>query len=229
MLGWPFHLTEQPAVYSCMPSVDMMQFGMDNPAPGTVVLISGERDFAYGVSAMRNRHYRVVIMAPLHILHDSLRCQASALYDWDAVNSGKHGPGRSADFGRPPLPLGQPSHGHIRPPSGPQLQKTSAGLPTPVTTTGTPDNNGNRSAADGPPRDLLAGVSALFTSPTTSRSRSGFHSHESSGVSEAYHDGRTYVTPKGKERWGSVGSSISPSTFVRRSDCSYLWCPLTDA
>jgi len=62
--------------------VDMMAFAMDNPAPATIVLISGDRDFVHAVAQLRLRRYQVVIIAPPHNMHSSLRMQASEFYDW---------------------------------------------------------------------------------------------------------------------------------------------------
>ncbi|KIM80867.1 hypothetical protein PILCRDRAFT_822164 [Piloderma croceum F 1598] len=60
---------------------DMLAYAIDNQAPATIVLISGDRDFAYAVSILRLRNYRVVIIAP-PIIHASLKSQASILVDW---------------------------------------------------------------------------------------------------------------------------------------------------
>lgn len=72
--------------YSCL--VDMMTFAMDTPAPATIILISGDRDFVYPVSILRNRRYRVILIAPIST-HSSLKHQASKVLDWEEV-VGKH-------------------------------------------------------------------------------------------------------------------------------------------
>ena len=59
----------------------MLAHAIDNPAPSTVILISGDRDFVYAVSVLRLRKYRVVVIAPT-AAHGSLKNQASALYEW---------------------------------------------------------------------------------------------------------------------------------------------------
>ncbi|KAI0371739.1 DUF537-domain-containing protein, partial [Pilatotrama ljubarskyi] len=61
--------------------VDMLTYAIDNPAPATIVLISGDRDFVYAVSVLRLRRYRVVVVAP-YTAHASLKSQASAVLDW---------------------------------------------------------------------------------------------------------------------------------------------------
>lgn len=65
------------------PVVDMLTYAIDNPAPATVVLISGDRDFVYAVSVLRLRRYRVVVVAP-YTAHASLKSQASTVLDWEA-------------------------------------------------------------------------------------------------------------------------------------------------
>jgi hypothetical protein len=60
----------------------MLAYAIDNQAPATIVLISGDRDFAYAVSILRLRNYRVVVVAP-PIIHPSLKSQASILVDWN--------------------------------------------------------------------------------------------------------------------------------------------------
>ena len=62
--------------------VDMLAYAIDNPAPATIVLISGDRDFVYAVSVLRLRRYRVVLVAP-NSAHASLKSQASSVLDWE--------------------------------------------------------------------------------------------------------------------------------------------------
>ncbi|KAF8894338.1 NYN domain-containing protein, partial [Gymnopilus junonius] len=61
--------------------VDMFAHAIDTPAPSTVVLITGDRDFAYAVSTLRLRRYRVVLLT-LSNAHASLTAQASICLDW---------------------------------------------------------------------------------------------------------------------------------------------------
>lgn len=71
--------------------VDMLTYAIDNPAPATIVLISGDRDFVYAVSVLRLRKYRVVLVAP-HCAHASLKSQASAVLNWETDIMGKTSP-----------------------------------------------------------------------------------------------------------------------------------------
>ncbi|KAJ6513882.1 NYN domain-containing protein [Mycena vitilis] len=64
--------------------VDMLAYAMDHPAPATLILISGDRDFAYAVSILRLRKYEVVVMSlPMPGPHISLKSQASVYLDWN--------------------------------------------------------------------------------------------------------------------------------------------------
>lgn len=63
-----------------MMMVDIVAHAIDNP-PSTVMLITGDRDFVYAVSTMRNRKYRVVLLAP-PAAHASLKSQATFVYEW---------------------------------------------------------------------------------------------------------------------------------------------------
>ncbi|OCH95310.1 DUF537-domain-containing protein [Obba rivulosa] len=80
--------------------VDMLTFAMDTPAPATIILISGDRDFVYAVSVLRMRRYRVVLIAP-NSTHCGLKSQASIILNWEfhvlripkAMNSSNQVPG----------------------------------------------------------------------------------------------------------------------------------------
>lgn len=60
----------------------MLAYAIDNQAPATIVLISGDRDFAYAVSVLRLRRYRIVLVAPPQT-HISLKSQATKVVDWN--------------------------------------------------------------------------------------------------------------------------------------------------
>ncbi|KAJ3989209.1 NYN domain-containing protein [Lentinula detonsa] len=67
--------------------VDMLAFAMDNPscpASTTIMLISGDRDFAYALSTLRLRRYNIVVVAPSNA-HASLRTQASSFFNWNTT------------------------------------------------------------------------------------------------------------------------------------------------
>jgi len=62
--------------------VDMLAHAIDNPAPSTVMIITGDRDFAYAISILKLRRYRVVLVT-LNNAHPSLTSQASLYFDWN--------------------------------------------------------------------------------------------------------------------------------------------------
>ena len=59
----------------------MLAYAIDNTAPSTIVLISGDRDFAYALSVLRLRRYRVILIT-LPSAHASLVSQATLHFDW---------------------------------------------------------------------------------------------------------------------------------------------------
>lgn len=61
-----------------------MAHAIDNPAPWTFVLISGDRDFAYAISVLRLRRYQIVLFSP-PTAHISLKSQATTCLDWSNV------------------------------------------------------------------------------------------------------------------------------------------------
>jgi hypothetical protein len=64
--------------------VDIMAFVKDNPAPATIILISGDRDFAYLLSTIRWRQYHVVLVSNTFMTHESLSSQANVAFDWQS-------------------------------------------------------------------------------------------------------------------------------------------------
>lgn len=70
--------------------VDMLAFANDHPSPATVILIAGDRDYAYAVSTLRLRQYNVVlIVPPAPNIPQSLESQASVVVDWNFAILGK--------------------------------------------------------------------------------------------------------------------------------------------
>lgn len=71
--------------------VDMMLFALDNPAPSTVIiLITAEELSPYAISALRLRHYKLVLITPQNNgnpLRPSMAAQANEVIDWASVMS----------------------------------------------------------------------------------------------------------------------------------------------
>ncbi|KAI5899957.1 uncharacterized protein SCHCODRAFT_02024849 [Schizophyllum commune H4-8] len=63
---------------------DMLVFALREPAPSTVVLVSGDRDFAYTASILRQRGINVVLVCHARPgPHRSLAAQVSECVDWN--------------------------------------------------------------------------------------------------------------------------------------------------
>ncbi|XJO78003.1 hypothetical protein BDV3_002506 [Batrachochytrium dendrobatidis] len=62
--------------------VDMLSYIIDTPAPATIVLISGDRDFLYALAVLQNRGYNVVLIVPNRGASPILRAQASIVLEW---------------------------------------------------------------------------------------------------------------------------------------------------
>ena len=68
------------------PKVDMLAFAVDHPAPATIILIAGDRDYAHAVSTLKLRKYRVILVVPPSShTSSSLESQASLVIDWSAA------------------------------------------------------------------------------------------------------------------------------------------------
>lgn len=75
------YIIDVNAVFPMLP-VDMLAFAIDNCAPATFLMITGDRDFSYAASILRLRGYEVIVVLPSTSSHVSLRKQASILFDW---------------------------------------------------------------------------------------------------------------------------------------------------
>jgi hypothetical protein len=71
--------------------VDMLAFAIDHHrTPATIILIAGDRDYAYAMSTLRLRKYTVVlIVPPAQNISQSLESQASVVIDWNHAILGK--------------------------------------------------------------------------------------------------------------------------------------------
>jgi hypothetical protein len=65
---------------------DMLVFALDNPAPTTILLISGDGDFAYTLSKLQARGYTVPLIAPLNS-HSELKARATKVYKWCEIHA----------------------------------------------------------------------------------------------------------------------------------------------
>lgn len=75
---------------------DIMAFALDVPAPARIVLISGDRDFAYPLSLIRGRGYQVVLITPPVGAVPILEASANHVARWrqDVLGLDRDGNGR---------------------------------------------------------------------------------------------------------------------------------------
>ncbi|KAL0947150.1 hypothetical protein HGRIS_013278 [Hohenbuehelia grisea] len=73
----------QENVVDQMIIVDMLTYAMDHPPPALVLLISGERGFAYAVSMLRARRYDVVVMSAPGLGTSHLMHLSSVYFEWN--------------------------------------------------------------------------------------------------------------------------------------------------
>lgn len=95
---------------------DLLAYAIDQPAPATVVLISGDRDFAYPLGVLRNRGYNVVLVTPPIGAVPILEASANIVMSWrqdvlgvqtnkdgkpyiNYTNNGPHTPSKQANSG----------------------------------------------------------------------------------------------------------------------------------
>ncbi|GLJ18748.1 hypothetical protein SUGI_0334640 [Cryptomeria japonica] len=70
--------------------VDMFLFALDNPPPSTILLISGDVDFAPALHKLGQRGYTVVLAIPARVGVSSALCNAGRfVWDWPSVARGE--------------------------------------------------------------------------------------------------------------------------------------------
>jgi hypothetical protein len=78
----------QKDVADKMMMVDMVAFALDTPAPATIVVISGDRDFAYAIAILRNRKYKLNLISGSNVSDRGLRQKVDKVYQWKDVING---------------------------------------------------------------------------------------------------------------------------------------------
>ncbi len=88
----------------------MILYALESPISSTtIVLITGDRDFAYAVATLRLRQYRVVVISPsIPSPHCSLTVHASVAIDWNATVMKDLSPPESSPGPPPSLPTSPP-------------------------------------------------------------------------------------------------------------------------
>ncbi|CED84070.1 NYN domain, limkain-b1-type [Phaffia rhodozyma] len=169
---------------------DIFMYALDNPAPATIVLISGDKDFSYILANLCNRQYNVILVENQIGAAEELKSSASQVYKWREL---LRDAGASKGASLPPtLPISSipapivfptprrtrsnsdpnvspsaiPTALHAKPDyeSRPVLNKTSSSstmiAPVPVSTTTPTLGGGFKISAFGPLLDVLKGWSA---------------------------------------------------------------------
>jgi hypothetical protein len=108
----------------------MLSYAIDNAAPATIILISGDRDFVYAVSVLRQRRYKIILIAPPSA-HSSLKSQASIVFDWNLDILCKGTPQCPPTIeGNNPLSLDNTTRRPASFPPSPTLSSRSSSLPS---------------------------------------------------------------------------------------------------
>ena len=66
---------------------DLVMFAVDNPAPQTLILISGDQDYAYPIAKLRLRGYKIIVIVPPGGAAETLKRQADNVYEWTEFSS----------------------------------------------------------------------------------------------------------------------------------------------
>jgi len=61
---------------------DLFTFALDNPAPSTIVLITNANLSTYPFSALRNRHFKIILVSQHPLAFQGLAAQASEVVEW---------------------------------------------------------------------------------------------------------------------------------------------------
>lgn len=69
--------------------VDMFVFALDHPPPSTIVLISGDVDFAPALHVLGQRGYNVITVVPASSVNTALISAGRLVWDWPSVARGE--------------------------------------------------------------------------------------------------------------------------------------------
>ena len=61
---------------------DLFTFALDNPAPSTIVVITNAELSTYPISALRNRHFKIILVCQYPFVFQGLAAQASEVVEW---------------------------------------------------------------------------------------------------------------------------------------------------
>ncbi|KAL1717294.1 hypothetical protein EV715DRAFT_274352 [Schizophyllum commune] len=147
-----------------------MAYAIDHPSPATIILITGDRDFAYAVSLLRRRRYNVVLICHAYPgPHKSLLWQVGQRIDWNTEILGlKTGAvavrrWRVSSISSESSSLSGPARSEPTTPSSYQHSTASRGSTSPATTTASLDSF-EESSSTSPPTSPEMGTVELAKS-----------------------------------------------------------------
>jgi hypothetical protein len=81
----------------------MLAFAIDHESPATIILVAGDRDYAYAMSTLRLRQYSIVLIVPPSptAIPSSLESQASVVIDWNYAILGRRPDGNTPPVRQP--------------------------------------------------------------------------------------------------------------------------------
>lgn len=69
--------------------IDMFLFALDNPPPSSIILISGDVDFAPALHILGQRGYTVILVIPAGFVSSALSSAGKFVWDWSSVAHGE--------------------------------------------------------------------------------------------------------------------------------------------
>ena len=66
---------------------ELVMIAVDNPAPQTHILISGDQDYAYPIAKLRLRGYKIIVIVPPGGAAENLKRQADTVFEWTEFSS----------------------------------------------------------------------------------------------------------------------------------------------
>ncbi|KZV99017.1 hypothetical protein EXIGLDRAFT_831793 [Exidia glandulosa HHB12029] len=179
---------------------DMITWAWDNPTGSTVVIVTGDNDFAYTMSLLRRRKIKVVLIAPMAVAHHTLKAQASVVVEW--VTSPPQPSYARADSKRKTLAV--PSH-------------TTPPTSDPEPTTSENELSGSTPVPYVSPRPVNMFNSRLTSTFPTQYSPSAMHSECATLETEpssSYSDSQATVRAAKEEGW-ITGTDLEDTSDLR--------------
>lgn len=150
---------------------DLMAFALDVPPPARIVLISGDRDFAYPLSLIRGRGYQIVLFTPPVGAVPILEASANYVARWrqDVLGMERDGFGRLYASSTPSKPLPRSSspsrHGRATPAKSSTNSTTAGSSNAAAPTTSTPSRPTTPTPQPTPSQSAVPAQTAALSGP----------------------------------------------------------------